>query len=211
MLRIMIMMTGISISLCYGIQSLTALLFILYRKMNNTWFIRVANHSFFLYVILWNPIMKFKILTVGHPGNPHIQALADDYQKRIRRYASLSLNAVKPVRIKSLSDAQIKEQESEKLQAGLTGHGPVMALHAGGELLSSEEWAEMFNQYARQSSRQITFVIGGALGLTPEFLKKASRCLSLSPMTLPHELTLVVLLEQIYRVQTILKGEPYHK
>lgn len=155
--------------------------------------------------------MKLHILTVGDPDNSHIQALAADYMRRIRRYVPLSKSSIKPVRIKSMSAAEIKHQESVKLKNKLTDHGPVIALHSDGESMTSEQFAHFFNTYARQSAKQITFVIGGAWGLDSAFLKRSERCLSLSKMTLPHELTLVVLLEQIYRAHSILRGEPYHK
>ncbi|MDZ7723185.1 MAG: 23S rRNA (pseudouridine(1915)-N(3))-methyltransferase RlmH [candidate division KSB1 bacterium] len=155
--------------------------------------------------------MKLNILTVGDPGNKHLKALADRYTQRIRRYAPVMRTAVKPVRIKSLSKEQIKQQESDRLYDKCLQHDHVVALDARGEQMSSEDFAQFFNDSARRSVRQITFVIGGPLGLDSAFLKQAHRRLSISAMTLPHELALVVLLEQIYRAHTILKGEPYHK
>ena len=86
-----------------------------------------------------------------------------------------------------------------------------IVLDKDGKQFSSVDFSQLFIQLARQSTKQITFVIGGPLGLADEVKKKAGQLLSFSKMTFPHELAAVLLLEQIYRAQSILKGEKYHK
>ena len=85
------------------------------------------------------------------------------------------------------------------------------ALAIEGKMLSSEELAGRIEQYGIGGISQLTFIIGGSLGLSGKVLKRADQLLSFSKMTFPHQLMRVILLEQIYRSYRIIYGEPYHK
>jgi 23S rRNA (pseudouridine1915-N3)-methyltransferase len=86
-----------------------------------------------------------------------------------------------------------------------------VALDRGGRAMSSEELAEEFQRVAIGGISQLTFVIGGSLGLDPRVLQRADLVLSFSKFTFPHQLMRLILLEQIYRAFTIVNGERYHK
>jgi Uncharacterized conserved protein len=85
-----------------------------------------------------------------------------------------------------------------------------VACEIGGKSLSSEQFAELL-QTAREQDRDLAFLIGGAFGLASSVMKDSTMKLSLAPWTLPHEIARLVLVEQIYRAGTIVRGEPYHK
>lgn len=155
--------------------------------------------------------MKIRILTVGKPETKSYAQLCDLYLKRIAKYAPVSLESVKPEKIKSKSDQEIISDESERLLEKLETNEYVIVLDKAGKTMSSENFARLFNKLAQQSVKRVTFVIGGPLGFDDSIRQRADRLLSFSPMTFPHELALTMLLEQIYRAQTILRGGKYHK
>jgi len=154
--------------------------------------------------------MKIHLLTVGKIENKHLKALAALYEERIRHYSAIDIEAIKPEKIKTLSSKEILQREGEKLAQKLPKSGEVIILDSKGEEYSSEELADFFRSLINRSVKQATFIIGGPLGLA-DAAKKGKKNISLGKITLPHELAAVVLLEQIYRAQTILRGEKYHK
>ena len=91
------------------------------------------------------------------------------------------------------------------------GGGEVIALTRDGKPMGSRDFAGFMETLMVRSTEEVTFVIGGAFGLGPGILARSNRKLSLSSMTLPHELARVLLLEQVYRGFTILRGHPYHR
>jgi len=155
--------------------------------------------------------MKIKILTVGELENPHLDALADLYLKRIRHYLPIAMESIKPERIKNLSDEEIRHREAEKLYDKWGESDYHVALAESGKPFTSVDVATFFNRLMGQSIKNLTFIVGGPLGLSKDLLLKANQVLSLSKMTMPHEFAAVFLLEQMYRAQTILHGGKYHK
>ena len=137
--------------------------------------------------------MKLHLYYVGKPRDAHANALADEYVKRIRRYARLEMTEVKPER----SEWWVKHASAWKV-----------LLDPAGKPLHSNAFAGMVAK-AELEARDLVFVIGGADGLPAEWRGHADALLSLSPMTFPHELARVVLAEQIYRAFAILRGHPY--
>ena len=105
----------------------------------------------------------------------------------------------------------IKEKEGKKILSKIKDNSYVIALAIDGKNLSSEELAETINKLGVRGVSNITFVIGGSLGLSDEVLSRADYKLSFSKMTFPHQLFRVMLLEQIYRGFRIENNEPYHK
>lgn len=143
--------------------------------------------------------VKLSIAWIGKTKEPAIQALTDDYLKRIARYAEVSGVALKDEpAILSLARGE-RPKPRHKL----------ILLDARGKQLSSEEFANFFEAEQLQSL-PLLFAIGGADGFSESARRDSSFVLSLGKMTLPHELARVVLLEQIYRAFTILKKHPYH-
>jgi 23S rRNA (pseudouridine1915-N3)-methyltransferase len=143
--------------------------------------------------------MKINVAWIGKSKEPSIQALTDDYLKRISRYSEIAGVVLKDeAGVLALARGE-RQKERHKL----------ILLDSRGKQFSSEELAEFLNREQLQA-RPLLFAIGGADGFTQDARQQASAVLSLGKMTLPHELARVVLLEQLYRAFTILKNHPYH-
>lgn len=152
--------------------------------------------------------MRLTLLAVGRL-RPALRAAADDYLARLGRYVTVEEREVKEAsRAPTLEAAQ--RDEHEALAAKLPAGSRLVALDRGGKPWSSEELARRLDDW-RLTARPVTFVIGGSHGLAPVLLARADDTWSLGALTLPHELARVVVLEQLYRGFTILRGEPYHK
>lgn len=155
--------------------------------------------------------MKLSLLVVGRAG-PLVAAAIADYEQRARRYWNLEVIEVKQESArKSLSVERVREAESHRLMERVPASAEVIALARDGQRWSSTELAGHLEALAVQGSAGAAFLIGGALGLSARALKRSDRRLSLSAMTLTHELARLVLMEQLYRAGTIIRGEPYHK
>ena len=155
--------------------------------------------------------MKIRLLIVGKIVNSHIKALSELYEKRVERYVSLEIDVIKSEKIKATSTGELLDREGEKILSKLSARDYSIILDKAGKQCSSEAFSQFFQRLANQSQKQISFIIGGPLGLADKVKEKAQEQLSLSKMTFPHELATVLLLEQIYRAHSILHGEPYHK
>ena len=143
--------------------------------------------------------MKIKVAWIGKTKEPAIQALTDEYLKRISHYAEVAGLALKDeAAILSLASGD-RSKERHKL----------ILLDSRGKQLSSEELAE-FLEREQVNAIPLVFAIGGSDGFSEEARRRAGFTLSLGKMTLPHELARVVLVEQLYRAFTILKNHPYH-
>jgi len=110
---------------------------------------------------------------------------------------------------RSATEALRRREESRRLAKAIPADAAVIALDRAGTPWSSEELARRLDRW-RSEARPLVLLIGGAFGLDPELLRGARQRWSLGPLTLPHELARVVVLEQWYRAWTILRGEPYH-
>jgi len=138
--------------------------------------------------------MPIVVVAHGKLKDRGLRALVDDYLARIRRYTRVDEVEVK-------SDLAL----SRALPAGAT----LIALEVDGAALSSRELSQKLGQWMSQGKGTLAFVIGGAEGIPAALSSAATFRLSLSPLTLPHRLARLILVEQIYRGFTILKGEPY--
>jgi 23S rRNA (pseudouridine1915-N3)-methyltransferase len=152
--------------------------------------------------------MTLLVLAVGRLRDAYREA-CDDYLRRLGRYARVEEAEVREASRAPTVEAQRKE-EAERLEARLPGGSAVVALAREGSPWTSEELARRVDGW-RVAARPLAFVLGGSHGLSPGFLASASARWSLGPLTLPHELARVVVVEQLYRAFTILRGEPYHK
>ncbi len=151
--------------------------------------------------------MKISILAVGKL-RPAFRDAADDYLVRLRRYCSTEEVEVREAG-KAPTVAEALKQEAERLKAKLATGALVVALDREGDGWTSEGLAGRLSRW-RDEGRHLAFLLGGSHGLAPEITRGASRW-SLGAITLPHELARVVVLEQLYRAWTIVRGEPYHK
>jgi 23S rRNA (pseudouridine1915-N3)-methyltransferase len=145
--------------------------------------------------------MKIKVAWIGKTKEPAIQALTEEYLKRISRYADIAGVALK-------DEAAILSLASGERQQKKDRHKLVL-LDSRGKQFSSEELAE-FLEREQLNATPLLFAIGGSDGFSEEARRQAGFTLSLGKMTLPHELARVVLVEQLYRAFTILKHHPYH-
>ena len=143
--------------------------------------------------------MKLKIAWIGKTKEPAIAALTEEYLKRISRYSP-----VEGVALRDEADLLAKFGPSAKTKSTL------VLLDSRGKEFSSEQFAKFLGDYQGRNPLPLVFAIGGADGFGSEVSSVAQHLISLGRMTLAHELALVVLLEQVYRAFTILKGHPYH-
>jgi 23S rRNA (pseudouridine1915-N3)-methyltransferase len=142
--------------------------------------------------------VKLKIAWIGKTKDPAIQSLTTEYLKRISRY----------VEVEGLALAD--EAALLKLRDKSRPLHTLVLLDSRGKELSSEEFAEFLQNHQDRNPQPLVLAIGPADGFSDAARKAANTNLSLGKMTLPHELARVVLLEQVYRAFTILKGHPYH-
>lgn len=151
--------------------------------------------------------MKLTIICVGSVrGN--LRESIRDYQGRIARYFSLDVIEVPEGRG---TPAVIRTSEAVPIVSRLPRDGRVYALTREGKRFSSRDLASQLEEMANYGPSRAVFVLGGAFGLGEKVLEAADRRVSLSDLTLPHELARAVLFEQLYRAGTIIRGEPYHK
>ncbi len=149
--------------------------------------------------------MKIKVAWVGKTKEPALQSLADEYIKRISRYTQLDTVVLRDeAAILALAGrANLNKSRSpEKSTLAL--------LDSRGRQFSSQEFARFLGDYQDRNPLPLIFAIGPADGFSDAALRAAQHVISLGKMTLAHDLARVVLLEQIYRAFTILKGHPYH-
>ena len=153
---------------------------------------------------------KINIVAVGNLKEKYLKEATSEYLKRLSRFASVDVVEVPEFSAGSrTSISQTKDIECAELEKKLSGY--VVAMDKSGELLSSEEFAKFLEKTYADGARSLSLVIGGSNGLTDEFLKKANKVISFGKITFPHQLMRVVLLEQIYRAETIINNISYHK
>jgi 23S rRNA (pseudouridine1915-N3)-methyltransferase len=154
--------------------------------------------------------LKLLVLAVGRPDRERFGPIFDDYAERIRRFGlSFEARWVPEVRPGGrFSDPHVREREARALRDALPERCNVIALSPEGTSFTTDAFTRRLESW---SSPLAAFVLGGPLGLDPAFRKPTEATLSLSVMTLPHELARLVLAEQIYRAVTLLRGVPYHK
>jgi 23S rRNA (pseudouridine1915-N3)-methyltransferase len=149
--------------------------------------------------------LKIKLIVVGK-GEPSYLALEEEYQKRAKAFP------IELCEVKQFGDDQVaRKREAEVILAKLPEKGQVILLDERGEALTSHAFAKRISDAQQRAVQNLTFVIGGASGFDPSVKERADQLISLSSMTLPHKMARLVLLEQLYRASSIIRGEPYHK
>lgn len=159
--------------------------------------------------------MTIKIIGVGKLKEKYFKAGIAEYAKRINRYAKFEIVEVPDEKApESLSPAEMQavmDKEGERILDKIKDREYVFALAIQGKERSSEEFAKEINQLTTYGHSDLTFVIGGSLGLSKAVMQRANTTISFGRFTLPHQLMRLVLTEQIYRAYTIINGLPYHK
>lgn len=156
--------------------------------------------------------LRVKLIVVGKTKIFYLQQGIDDFLTRLSHYARVQLIVVKAVAGEGkYTDKEILTREGENLLKKIAPDNYVVVLDRQGKQLDSEQFAQFFADRVNKGQTRIAFLIGGELGLSEAVRQKANLVLSLSAMTFTHDMTRLILSEQIYRVMTILHGEPYHK
>lgn len=153
--------------------------------------------------------MKIVTAVVGTPSTPGMDRAIRTYEERARRYFRLEVEEV-PAASRPTPE-ETRREESEALRRRVPEELETFALTRRGKGLSSRGLARYLDETGTYGRPGAAFLVGGAHGLAASTLEAADHRLSLSPMTLPHEMARLVLAEQLYRAGTILRGEPYHK
>jgi 23S rRNA (pseudouridine1915-N3)-methyltransferase len=155
------------------------------------------------------------ILAVGRLKEKYLAEGAAEYLKRLAPYARVEIEEVSdencPDNLSPAEREKVKGKEGERLLKRLRRDTYLVALDLRGRMYTSEEMAGVLGKLALEGTGDITFVIGGSLGLSKAVLEKADLRLSFSRLTFPHQLMRVILLEQIFRWFKIARGELYHK
>lgn len=159
--------------------------------------------------------MKVTIVCVGKLKEAYWRGAIGEYSKRLGRYMKLEILELPDEKApESMSPAQedeVRQKEGLRILKSIKEDAFAVALAIEGKSLSSEDLAGFMAEKAVRGVSHMVFVIGGSLGLSPEVMKRADFALSFSPMTFPHQMMRVILLEQIYRAEKINRKEPYHK
>jgi len=159
--------------------------------------------------------MQIRVIGIGKIKEKFLQEGIAEYEKRLRPYAKVQVVEIadekRPLSASPATEAAAIEKEGERILAAVPAGSVVIALDVKGQPWTSIEFSEAFRQWELAGKSQLTFVIGGDLGLSPAVLTKCDLRLSLSNMTFTHPMARFILMEQIYRAFRILRGEPYHK
>lgn len=159
--------------------------------------------------------MNIKIIGVGKLKEKYLKQGIAEYAKRLGKFCKFEIVEVPdekaPEKLSAAEMEGVKEKEGERILAKIRNKEYVYALAIEGKERSSEEFAQEIVQLTTYGRSDITFVIGGSLGLSPAVLKRAETKISFGRFTLPHQLMRLVLSEQIYRAFMINNGSPYHK
>ncbi len=154
--------------------------------------------------------MKITLLLVGKTTDSRLISLIEDYRKRLLHYVPFELVVLPDLKnTKSLSEEQIKTAEGEAILRFVTPSMDVVLLDEHGREFRSIEYAEWL-QKKMGSGKDLTLVIGGPYGFSEAVYARADGKVSLSRMTFSHQMIRIMVIEQIYRAMTILRGEPYH-
>jgi 23S rRNA (pseudouridine1915-N3)-methyltransferase len=156
--------------------------------------------------------MKLKIIIVGKIRKGWISEGVEHYRKLLRRYADLEIQEVKEEKIiEGKNESRALEKEGERVLSRLDERDYNIVLDVKGRTLSTEELSQLLETKKTEGVNCFGFIIGGPLGLAVEVKEKADLALSFSRMTTSHELSLLLILEQLYRALDLSAGGKYHK
>lgn len=159
--------------------------------------------------------MRISIICPGKIKEKYWNQAIEEYAKRLSRYCKLEIIEVAdektPDGASETLEEMIKQKEGERILAKLPENAYVIVLAIEGKMLDSVALSKKIEALGVSGVSHIVFVIGGSLGLSRQVMKRADFALSFSPMTFPHQMMRVILLEQIYRSYRIMQNEPYHK
>lgn len=159
-------------------------------------------------------MIHLNIICVGKLKEKYLKDAIDEYSKRLGKYCVLKIIELQdeslPSKINESIIQDIKNKECKKILENIKSTSYVIALDLKGKQHTSEEFSQKIEEISVRGFSDITFIIGGTLGLTDELLNRANELISFSKMTFPHQLIRVFLLEQIFRGFKISSNETYH-
>lgn len=155
--------------------------------------------------------MKISVVVVGKTVKGFVLQGVEEYLKRLKRYLKVDLVVIPDVKAgKSLPVDQLMRKEAEQILLAIGNCKEVFLLDEKGAEYTSEELASFIEGKMVAGAKEVVFIVGGAYGVTHEVKSRVSGVVALSKLTFSHQMVRVVLLEQIYRSMTIIRGEPYH-
>lgn len=155
--------------------------------------------------------MKIALMQTGKTTDKNISEVADLYTNRIKKYSSFEIITLPDLKISgNIPVQEQKLREGKKLLQLINGDDYVILLDERGKEFRTIEFSVLMGKMFMLPKKRILFVIGGAWGFSDEVYNRADLKMSLSKMTFPHQLVRLLFLEQLYRVFTVIKGEPYH-
>lgn len=155
--------------------------------------------------------MEIGIISVGKINSSWIKEGIDLYESRLEKYIKFSPIVLPDLKnSKSLTIETIKEEEGKSILSKITSSDYVVLMDERGNEKTSREFSEWFQKQMNNGRKRVLFVIGGPYGFSQSVYSRADSLIALSKMTFTHEMAKLILTEQLYRVFTILKGEPYH-
>ena len=159
--------------------------------------------------------LNIQIISVGKLKEKYLKDAVLEYTKRLSRFCKIEILEASeekvPETLSGQEEEQARKREAEKIRSLLAKNTFTIVLDLQGEQPDSEQMAKKLSAWMLQGKSHITFIIGGSIGLDRQLVKEADYSLCLSNMTFPHQLTRVILLEQIYRCFKIINHETYHK
>ena len=153
--------------------------------------------------------MRLRLIWMGKTRDAHLRALNEEYLKRLTRFVRCEIVELRESKASS-SKVGI-EKDSKRISDALRDGALTVLLDPSGVQWTSHELAEQVQRWSNEGTGEVSFVIGGPLGVSPELAGAADKRWSLSKLTLTHEMSRVLLLEQLYRAYTIIHGLPYQK
>ncbi len=156
--------------------------------------------------------MKFTIVTIGKTKELFVQEGIHEYLQKLRPFAEVEHIVLPEESIKKgMNEEEIRKKESEKILSAIPKGGILVVLDERGKSMNSEEFSRTLEKLRDTKGGNFYFCIGGALGHSSVLRESANFVFSLSPLTFPHDLVRIFLLEQLYRACMILEGRSYHK
>ena len=155
--------------------------------------------------------MKIKLIVVGKTNVKYLLEAENEYQQRLKHYVKFEEVILADIKnAKNLSHQELSRREGELIVSKIDKNDEVILLDDKGKEFTSLNFSQFLNQKMIQSTRCLTFVVGGAYGFSPELYDRANTKISLSKMTFSHQMVRMIFKEQLYRAFTIIKGEKYH-
>jgi len=155
--------------------------------------------------------MKITLILVGKTDKKYIAEGIDEYEKRLKHYCKFEVKVIPDIKNTKAMSAEVQMQkEGEQILSLLRPSTEIILLDERGREYTSVDFARFIEKKGVVGQSDITFIIGGPYGFSPELKKTASSMVSLSKLTFSHQLVRLLFVEQLYRAMTIIKGEPYH-